>query len=197
MSQNKIPFSVTKSDNEVVKLSEKVKIDSCKNKKLIETKIFDEVTMYTLKNKKLEEPLNLSLLPSSSEAKKNSQKLVNKISLVLETEKQRKDLKIAFEEDMDKQYNYDIREIINDMDSKGRKNYDDKNDIEVDGDPSAKDATKADPNNPNDPNHMDTGDVDDITSIDSDTKEEEKKFKVHDNVIKTNTVDTTKIEHAK
>lgn len=104
--------------------------------------------------------------------------------MILESEKLRKDLGIKFEENMDKLYDTDIREIIAVVDAKRKKEYEDKHGHEMPEElPMTNELQKPTVLKPEDQSTLGTDDLDEISSIDSDTKEEEKKFKVHDGVL--------------
>ena len=129
--REKAPFAVLKSKRDHVKLHDKNRVDYCKNKKLIESKIFENVSMYKFRNKKLDDHLKLGPLVSNFYTKVNSDNKVEKVSLILETDnKARKDAKFLIEENMDKLYDTDIREIMYDIDVKGKKNLGDRDEPE-------------------------------------------------------------------
>lgn len=58
------------------------------------------------------------------------------------------------------------------------------------------DINQEDEKKQDDSKQIEDNDIDEVSSIDSDTKDEEKKYNVHGNLIKTNNIET-KIEHAR
>lgn len=177
-SQRKCTMIVEKSSKETVKIQERILPEEVRNKNLTELKIFDKLSMYKFRNKRLDVPITLTLLTANKYSKVNSQNRVEKIALTLDTAQKRKLLSINYEENMDKTYDTDIKEIMSVIDSKRKKEYEDKHGVEMPEDEKMTDVSRQLPQG------KETGeDIDDISSIDSDTKEEEKKFRVHDTVI--------------
>ena len=130
--RNKTPFTVFKSKRENAKILDKNRGEYWKNKKLIESKIFEDVSMYKFRNRKLEDHIKLGPLIPNYYTKVNSENKIEKVSLILETDnKARKDSKFLIEENMDKIYDSDIREIMNEIDVKGRKNLGDRDEPET------------------------------------------------------------------
>lgn len=184
-AQTELPLELVKTDTETIKVQERVKLDDVRNKKLIESKIFDKLSLYNFRNKRLDGPIQLGLLQPNKYSKVNFENKVEKISLILENDQRRKDLKFNFEENMDKLYDTDIREVMSAIDAKRRKEFEDKHGHEFPEDERMPDVSKPEPisSKVEDISALDTNDIDDISSIDSDTKEEEKKFRVHDAVL--------------
>lgn len=185
-AQKNSPIIIDKSGKETVQIHERVLAEEVSNKKLIESKIFNKLSMYKFRNKRMDGLSRLGPLVANKYSKMNSQNRVEKITLILESDKKRKDLNFTFEENMDKLYDTDIREIIHAIDSKRKKAYEDKHGHEMPEDERMTDISKqaniaqakTDASS-----ILDTADIDDISSIDSDTKEEEKKFRVHDGAL--------------
>ena len=185
-AQKNSPIVIEKSDKETVQIHERVLSEEVINKRLIEAKIFNKLSMYRFRNKRMDGLIKLGPLTANKYSKMNSQNRVEKITLILESDKKRKDLNFVFEENMDKLYDTDIREILHAIDIKRKKEYEDKHGHEMPEDERMTDISKqpAIAQAKTDASSvLDTQDIDDISSIDSDTKEEEKKFKVHDGVL--------------
>jgi hypothetical protein len=89
-------------------------------------------------------------------------------------------MNFTFEENMDKMYDSDVRDIMNSIEAKRKKAYEDKHGFEAE---EEKIETAKLPQLAEDQNLAETADIDEVSSIDSDTKEEEKKFKMHDGVM--------------
>jgi hypothetical protein len=182
-AQSVLPLKLHATDKEMIRINEKKRLDDVRNHKLIESKVFERLSLYNFRNKRLEKPLNLGLLTIEKYSKMNHENRVEKISLILDSEKKRKDLNFIFEENMDKLYDTDIREIMKAIDSKRGKE-DDAQLFDQQDEDKVTDISRLQQESKNDDKSMlDTNDVDDASSIDSDTKEEEKKFKVHDGVL--------------
>lgn len=130
--KKKTPFDISKSKRDTAKIFDKSQGEYWRNKKLIESKIFEDISMYRFRNQKLDEHLKLSPLIPNYYTKVNSKNKIEKVSLILETDnKARKDSKFVIEENMDKLYDNDIREIMYEVDAKGKKNLADRDDPEA------------------------------------------------------------------
>jgi len=169
--QRNTPFEVVSTGMDTIKMIEKAKLNEIKNKSLIESKIFEKLSQYKYRNKDLDTEFKLELLTSDC-------KLPSKL-MILETEKKRNDLKFEIEENMNKLYDSDIKEIMSYLDAKRRKQYEDKHGHEMPEEQEAPDAImepQVAQENEQDKTLPSTDDLDEISSIDSDTREEEKKF---------------------
>lgn len=125
--QKKTTFAIMKSKRDTAKIFDKSQGEYWRNKKLIESKIFEDISMYKFRNKKLDNQLKLGPLVPNFYTKFNSNNKIEKVSLILETDnKARKDSKFMIEENMDKLYDNDIREIMYEIDAKGKKNLGDR-----------------------------------------------------------------------
>lgn len=173
------PFEFVMKDNELFRMVERLKITDVKTQKVIEKKIFTRLSLYGFYNKKMDSLEKLLALPTKNSARPTDEK-IEKIELVVDTEKRRKDMNIAFEENMDKMYDSDVRDIMNAIEIKRKKAYEDKHGLETE---EEKIETTKMPQLAEEQSLAETGDIDEVSSIDSDTKEEEKKFKMHDGVM--------------
>lgn len=186
--QQNAPFEVVQANNEVIKMQEKAKFEEIRNKNFIETKIFENLSLYKFRNKKLDSDFKLTLLTPDDKLKSKQ--------LVLDIDKKKRDMKFEFEENMNKLYDADIREIVNDLQIKMRKEYEEKHGHEMQLDDPMMQLESMDENSrqqkgaeENDEkeaqaNHdlMTTDDLDEISSLDSDVREEEKKYSSLDGV---------------
>lgn len=181
-AQSTLPLKLYTTDKEIIKIYEKKRLEDVRNHKLIESKVFERLSLYNFRNKRLEKPLRLGLLTIDKYSKMNHENRVEKISLILDSEKKCKDLNFTFEENMDKMYDNDIREIMKVIDSKRSKD-DDTLHFDLDDDKINDVNKQVQDERSENKSMLNTNDIDDISSIDSDTKEEEKKFKIHDGVL--------------
>jgi hypothetical protein len=182
LNLNKEPLEISLTSKEPVKTIEKCKTKDVRNKKLIETKIFDKLSLYNFRNKRLDSQVQFGLLPQDKYQKYNFENKIEKIKLVLDIDNKRKVMGFTFDENMDKMYDNDIREIMGAIDAKRRKAYEDKHGTEM-IEETRIDTTRLLLTKDDDKTTLVTDDIDDISSIDSDTKREEKKFRMHDGVL--------------
>ena len=74
--------------------------------------IFNNISMYKFRNKKLDEPLKLGLLTEGKYEMKNSSNKLEKLELASEVDARRKAFKYDYVENMDSQYERDIIRIL-------------------------------------------------------------------------------------
>lgn len=133
--------------------------------------------MYKFRNQKLDQPLKLGLLTEGKYEIRNSQNKVEKLELTSEIESRRKAFKYEYIENMDSQYERDIRRILK---KNATKKEGDKYSFEYQN--NDKEEEKGKQATVQDLSAFDSKELDDISSIDSDTIEEERKYKVRDGV---------------
>jgi len=177
----KPPFNSNYRGDEIILPKEskksKEKYEDIRNKTLSETKIFSDIGMYKFRNKKLDEPLKLSLLTPGDYLRKNCNDKIEKVDIILEIQKRRRDIKYEYTENMDVTYLRDVKRV---MKKNIVKKEDERRGYELPEGVRTNDKVRM--VKTEDYTGYDDEELDDCSSIDSDAIEEERKFRVNDGI---------------
>ena len=166
---NNEPFKIEPSAQDCIELVEKYR-QPVRNRNLVETRLYDTLTLQRYENKALNDKFFLHKLSKDD-------KLTTK-HLILETQKKCRDIKFEYQENMNKVYDKELYNIKNDLLAKMRKeNLENGHDIpdQIMMPENANQQINEEQDRAN-KNLTNLDELEEVSSIDSDIIQEERKY---------------------